>query len=638
VKRLALPLALALASLVWLLPAAALADIKLEVRTDRTQLGLEDTLTLRVTVQAEGMGSPDITLPNFDGFEIVSQQVQRPMQFSFSFGARTTVQSSTIYTYSLQPTRAGTLTIKPVRVELDGEVKTSQPLRITVSGAGAAPPAASQPDPDPQDDTDTDDAQPPASPPTRSAEGVENTQIDPVAFVRTVVDRIDPYVGQQVTVTMYLYVRERLSSAPAIRKEPTTDGLWIHDLLTPDRQPQASRQAVNGAVFTVYPMRRFAAFPLAAGDVTIGPLAVDIDTSSPFDIFNPTRRNTQLERTGLPTTLKVKALPEAGRPAGEVAVGRFEVDAKLDRAQAATGDAVTLTATVRGQGNVRTAQLVLAPVAGIDALTPEIKDLVEAPNDYVGGTREYRFLLVPRTPGHFALPALTLQTFDPVAGAYVTKRGPALALDVVGNALPTDPAQAAAQPTEKGAAPGGGAQPTAADAPHTWAPIRTSSALVRGQSAALAPGSFGLLLLAPPLLWLGVVLSSLLRRRAAAKAATPEGRALGEAEHHLSDATRAAEAGDQAAFHSRSSAALLAVLEARLGEPVTGLARGQLERLLENRGLPQATRRELMHCLELSDLARFGAASGDLPALNAQLSALRTLYAALLSFAPKEAA
>jgi hypothetical protein len=444
---------------------------------------------------------------------------------------------------------------------------------------------------------------------------------------------VDPWEGQQVTVSIYLYVRERMHSAPAIRSEPTTDGLWTHDLFSPARPPQPSRSVVNGTVFAVYPLRRFAAFPLHAGDITIGPLALDIDTSTPFDIFNPSRANKQLHREGLPTELKVKPLPEQGRPPGEIAVGRFEVEAKLDRAQAMTGDAVTLVATVRGQGNVRTVQLALPKVAGLEALAPEVKDLVEASADgRVGGSREYRFLLVARAPGHYTLPPLSLATFDPDRGQYAIKQSAALTLDVVGNAQATAPSAGSAAPSD--ASQDQDAEQDGAEPAPTWAPIRTTSALARRHTSLHEHVLYPFALALPPLAFLGALIAAALRRRAATRAATREGRALREAEAHLSTAERAAASGDSVAYHAAASAALLSVIEARLREKVTGLTHDQLDALLIARGLEVEPRRRLRLALQQSDLARFGAASAGEPTLSDELDALRVLYGSLAGFEP----
>jgi hypothetical protein len=626
--RRAVVLGLGLLLLPAVAPAVARADVKLEVRADRSALSLDDTLTLQITVQAEGTGDPDITLPPFEGFEIVGQQVQRPMQFSFSFGARTSVRSSTIYTFKLQPVRTGQLVIKPVRAELDGAIKTSQPLRITVSAGSNVPPTA----PDPIDPNAQPGAQDPggAAPDQPPGSMQDNTQFDPVAFVRTVVDKPEPYEGEQVTVTIYLYVRDRLQSAPALKTEPTTDGLWLHSLIDPQRPPEPNRQLVGDSVFAVYTLRRFAAFPLHAGELTIGPLAVSIDTTSVFDIFGPRQRKT-IERSGLPSTLRVKPLPAAGRPAGEIAVGRFAVSSKLDRAQVATGDAVTLTATVSGEGNIRTVQLVLPPIAGLEVLAPEVKDIVESPNDLVGGTREYRWLLVAREPGRFNLPPLTLQTFDPRSGQYKAMSSAPAALEVVGNALPR-PA-AAATPAD-GDASDAQPSPDDGDSEHTWAPIRTRSELERGYVRLVERPFFAFALLAPALLWLAAVGSGFVRRRLSARGETETGRALRRAETQLRSAESAAQEADGSRFFAAASAALLDALEARLGEAVGGLTRRQLGALLAERGMDDVLRVELLRALEQCELARFGSAGEQSGALQTQASELRALYKRVNAFEP----
>jgi hypothetical protein len=610
------------------LPASARADVRLEVRTDRTALSLDDTLTLQVTVQAEGMGEPDITMPPFEGFEIVGQQVQRPMQFSFSFGARTTVRSSTVYTFKLQPVRTGNLVIKPVRAALDDTVKTSQPVRITVSAGSNVPPANPAAPVDPNADPSQQPEPAPDQPPGSMQ---DNTEFDPVAFVRTVVDKPEPYEGEQVTVTIYLYVRDRLQSAPALKTEPTTDGLWLHSLIDPQRPPEPSRQVVGDSVFAVYTLRRFAAFPLHAGELTIGPLAVSIDTSSVFDIFGPRQRKT-LERSGLPSKLNVKPLPEAGRPPGEIAVGRFQVSSKLDRAQVATGDAVTLVATVSGEGNIRTVQLTLPPIPGLEVLAPEVKDIVESPNDQVGGTREYRWLLVAREPGRINVPPLSLQTFDPRSGQYKTLSSAPATIEVVGNALPT-PAAATTAAAGDGA---DDAQPTPdGGSEHTWAPIRTRSELERGYVRLVERSFFPFALLAPALLFLGVVGTGLVRRRLGARSETETGRALRRAETQLRSAENAAHAADGTRYFAAASAALHDALEARLGEAVTGLTRRQLGALLAERGMDDVLRVELLRTLEQCELARFGNGGEPARALEAQLAELRSLYRRVNGFEPR---
>lgn len=621
-------LGIAIALCTALAPPPAQAEIRLDVRAQPTSLSIGDLLNLQISVQARGLGAPDVSLPEFEGFEIVSQQVQRPMQFSFSFGQRATVQSSTIYTFVLQPLREGRLTIEPVRVELDGEIETSRPVVVSVSGGsgqvahgGGTDPGASQS----------------STPPAANTKGtIDSAEIDDIAFLRTLVSKAEPYEGEQTTITIYLYVRDRLQSTPSIETEPTTDGLWVHDLLPPARQLQPTRQLVNGRPYAVYVLRRVAAFPLHSGEITIGPMAVEIDTSSLFDIFSPRRARSTIERTSKPVVLHVRALPEQGRPPDEVAVGRYALAAKLDRAQAVTGDAVTLTATVQGQGNIRTVALELPDIAGLDILQPEIKDLVTAPDDLVSGTREYRWLIVPRAPGHYTIPAIGLSTFDPNTGSYERVTTEPLALEAVGQALATADSQPRSKDAPAVAESEG--EDAAAQDDHVWAPIRTQSELARDHARLIERPWYGWALAAPGLIWLTAASVLSLRRRAGERARTGKGRDLRNADQRAQSAAVAARDGDASRFYAEASAALLAALEARLQEPVSGFTRAQLREYVRARGMDDALLSELLQALERAEFARFSSAADAAADLQAQDRTMQALFRRLLAFTPKEAA
>ncbi|MFI5309435.1 MAG: BatD family protein, partial [Polyangiales bacterium] len=318
--------------------------------------------------------------------------------------------------------------------------------------------------------------------------------------------------------------------------------------------------------------------------------------------------------------------PEAARPAGDVAVGRFTLVTKLDRTQAVTGDAVTLTAIVQGQGNLRSVKLPTPALPGVDVLAPETKDLLEWPNDLVGGTREYRFLLVPRLPGRVQIPALTLATFDPATRRYERASSTPLALDVVGQALAKPQASTEPAPEQK-----------ATPEPQSWAPIRTQSKLQRGYSRLVEQPWYPWALAAPVLIWLSVVSAAAVRRKVAEAAQSGQGRLLRDAEQRLRNAEAAAREGAGPRFFAEASAALIAVLEARLEETLSGLTRPELRARLQARGIERGLAEAALAQLESADLARFGGPSSDATSaeLTQEAAKLRGLYAKLESYAPR---
>jgi hypothetical protein len=619
-----------------LLPALALADIKLQARVDKTTMALDDVLTLQVSVEARGNDAPEVTMPELDGFEIVSQQVQRPMQFSFNFGQGAVVQSQMIYTYGLRPTRVGNITIKPITAELGGDRRASAPITIAVSqGAGSAPNAPNAPNaasPEPGASAQPDE--PGAAPANNVSKngGLDLATVDGTSFIRAVADKATPFVGEQVTVTLYLYIRENLRAPPSVELEPTTDGFWVQDLLA-NQKDREQRQVVQGSVYAVYTLRRFAAFPLRSGELTIGPMELRMDTGSVLDIFGPRRGNQQLTRKSAPLVFQVKPLPEraaADANAAEPLVGRFEVDSKLDRAQSATGDAVTLTVTVRGIGNVRDAKLATPVIEGIDVLEPEVKDLADTSGDRVGGTRELRYLLVPRAPGRYVLPKFELSAFDPQTAQYRSIASTPLTLEVVGNAI----AATATGATRTGAdEPKDEAQAPKPVSTLEWRPIRTQSALAR-RSTLLADQPWFLPALGlPALVYAAWLVTRARQKRSDAREQTKQSRAEREARSKLEAATDAALRQDGKAFFAAAAGALLATLEARLGEPATGYTHGELRRYLLERGMNEALVRDVVGLLERADHARFGGASSAAQ-LDAELTALKAARDQLAGFTP----
>jgi BatD DUF11 like domain len=612
----------------------ARADVRVEMTADRTQVRMNEQIAVRITVQTQGSSQPEIEVPEFEGFQIVQRSVQRPMQFSFGFGQNApVVTSSTQYAFVLAPMGPGTFKIPPVRVTYGKQTYQSAALELTVAGAPgqAIPPgqpAAPAQQPGAAAATNPQNpqaAQPADAVPTAQATG-DAAIYDGDAFLRTVVDKTEPYEGEQVTATIYLYTRRNLQQAPAVQSEASTGGLWTHDLLSATRSLDPTRQVVNGRGFWVYVLRRFAAFPLRAGELTLGSMALTISRDSVFDLFDPGRAEPDIKRNSVPILLKVKPLPAQGKPTGEVAVGQFQLESQLDRKQVVTGDAVTLKATVKGQGNIRSVRLADPVIDGMQVLQPETHDVVESPGDRVQGTRSFAWLLVPRAPGTYTIPPLEFSSFDPTSGRYQKVRSAPLTLTAAGNARPdlalnTGPAETEAD------------EPAAPE--RAWPPIRPLSELTRPTqtlaSRALYPWALALF----PFVWLGTLVVPALRRMRAHDPLSAQREAQNAAHKKLVAAREAAGANDGRRFHAELSAALLGLLAARLNEPVTGLTQTELRALLTARGVPDAQCKQLLAVLSQCDFARFSASAVAADDLQRTLAQAELLWSELSAFSPQ---
>lgn len=619
-------------------------QVRVEMSADRTQLTVHENVTVRIYVQTHGTGQPDIEVPEFEGFQIIQRAVQRPMQFSFGFGnAQPTVTSTTQYTFVLTPMGPGTFKIAPVRVSLGQQVFESKPLALTVT----AQRGQSQPDDSPQPNQgqvpltggtispgQTQPEQATTEPEPQASGDV--AIFDKEAFLRTVVDKVAPYEGEQVTATIYLYTRHNLQQVPAVQTEASTDGFWVQDLLSPTRSLEPTRQIIKGRGYWVYVLRRFAAFPLRSGELTIGSMALTISRDSLFDLFDPNRGPASLDRKSVPVLVRVKPLPEDERPAGPVVVGDFEVKSTLDRAQVATGDAVTWTATIRGYGNLGALKLPEPNLKGLQILQPEVHDLTETPDDRVLATRTFAWLVVPKAPGTYTLPPIAIDTFDPASGKYKRIRSESVTLTAAGSA----PAGAlAAQPNEEPESAEPSSVGDSDDLPESWPPLRANSALSRAGSKVADHAFYTLLLLLFPVLWLSVSFgpTALARLRDRGRGG-PEQIALQKARDRLVAAEKALASQDPKRFHAEIAAALNATLEVRLGENVSGLTQNQLRSRLAELGMSEQLTGQVCGVLSHCDFARFSSASvsaADMQRLLAQAETLQSQVADFTSHAAK---
>lgn len=613
-KRIVAALALAALAVLTVRAPARAQNATIVMTADRTNVAVGEPFQLEIRADVSGSGIEEVELPDLGAFQILARRVARPMQFRFGFGSQNQViQATTVHSFTLTPLRQGRIDIEPARVRVGGRTFTSNPITI-IAGAGTAPLQQQQQQIDPN-----------IPPGTSPGAGLDGAQVDPQAFVRTVVDKAQPYVGEQVTVTIYLYVRGGIRSAPMITREPTADGFWVHDLLPPQRALEGTRQIVNGTPYNVYVLRRFAAFPLRAGEVTIGPLGLDVEAGDLFDLFGP--RRGPVHREGVPVSVRTRPLPPPA-PRNAV-VGRWQLTAEADRRQVPTGDAISLRVTARGEGNVHDVRLALAPIDGLRILEPQTEDRIEAPGDLVGGTRTITWLIVPERAGTYRIPAFELPVLDPRTGQYSTLRTDPIELTAAGSSIAT--------PTPDPAATGDDEQPSDDGAGEVrFGPIRTTSELARASRPLSAEPYFAWLLAVPPFAWLALLLGRAARRRAAAQNGKGGKRAVRTARKRLAEAERLAQAGDARAFYGEVARALKAVLEARLGEPIGGLTHDGLRNRLIIRGMEDDLARRVVDELEGTDYARFSAEGSSADEMQRCIERNQALLERLDRFDPGE--
>jgi hypothetical protein len=339
-------------------------------------------------------------------------------------------------------------------------------------------------------------------------------------------------------------------------------------------------------------------------------------------MFGP--RAEQFVREGVPVAVHVRPLP-APAPRGAV-VGRYTLRTQLDRATVRTGDAVTLTAVLEGEGNLRDITLALPEVPGLRMHPPRREDDIRAQGTRVGGTTRMEWLLVAEQPGTYTIPPLSQVVFDRFADRYNTVRSEPLSLTVAGQALaPSAPdAGPAAEATDG---------PPAATADDIGE-IRARSELLRASPPLSSSWGYWVVLLAMPLALLlgGGFAAQRARRRA--RDQRSDRVAAGVVREKLDGAKRALKTTDVGAFYPAVAASLRAALEGRLGEPVGSLTHAQLGERLAAAGMGADLRDRLVEELEGCDFARFSAEAGSADEMDRCLQRVRAMVQRVERFVP----
>lgn len=592
-------------------PARAAAPVEYYAEVNRDRIGLDETVTLTVTLAYEGDEPERVDLPAAPEFETLSSSRSNQTSMTMT-GAGVSVKRVRKTTLVLRPLKEGRLTIEPGVAVADGQkVQTGRiVVEVGPAGSGAPPPSArrapSRPPvpgfptppgfPDPFDDFDT-------------LFGGGKPPEEGDLFLRASLDKDRVYVGEQVTLAIHLFARVDVSGVEGL-KMPRLDGFWSEDVENPG-QISGSLREVNGVTYRVYPIRKRALFPLQAGKATIEPVEIDVSTGMGF--FSTGRK---VHRKSQRLTLEVKPLP-AGAPAGFSPgnVGDWTLEVSADRTETTVGTPVTVKVIARGRGNLRNLEPPALPkLDGFKVFDPTRTETTDVKRGKWGGEKVLEYVLVPDRAGTTTVPALTLALFDPAAGVYREVSSQPLTLSVL-------PGAGAAATPPVAAAPGvpaaglRGLRPTPEiatarvplyDRPWFWSLLALPVVVVAG--AALAPR-----------------LASVRRRGEGDRRVKRAGAAAKKRLAAAADLARRRDRG----FFAELDRALHEYLALKLGRPTAGLTRESLAALLGEAGVSADTTARLVSLLDACDAGRFAPGDVDGARVDAALADAGTLLGEL---------
>ena len=591
---------------------------------DREAVAPGEPFIYRISLSNGGEDAEAFRPPDFHGFKVLEAQgPSRSTSIQMVFGSnQQSVQSTYVWTYQLLlPAGAkGPLTIGAAHVRAGGRDLASNSLRVRVGAANSQP--QQQPGGGPGVDPSGllqrlfPGAQglPPGG--DREAPGAVASSSAP-AFIRVVPDKTRAFVGEQVTVSWYLYV-EQVPNRFGQISEPHTDGFWLEEIPSttpPGRLAFSEQQTVGGRSYNVALLVKKALFPLAPGKLTITSMEAEIVQGDFFGPMQVRRLKTEpLVIEALPLPAQRVAAPVHFDPAN---VGRYEISAAVDRAAVTVGDAVTLKVAVKGTGNVRNVlPPPLPPLDGWKSYEPKSEVAVDGA-ETIAGTKTVEWLMRAERAGKTTIPALVLETFDPAAKRYQSVRSQPIEIVVTGEA-------------GSNAVAGGGAGPTGAGAGAenvvggSIRPIHARGGLSGEAGVAfLRSGAFAATVVTPPLALAALALFGRARARLARDTGRTRRRRLRTmARRRLRTAEGHRVAGRAGEFYGEIDRVLREALSERLGTELGGLRFDEMGALLRARGLPDAQTTGVVGAIQACDEARFapGATASEPAALAAMLA------------------
>ena len=568
---------------------AAPVRVDLNVTVSPATGGLETVFDAVFEVNIRGMVTPDkIVPPDVADFDILSRMNKTEPRISIDARGRQEAAVRVEWRWRLRPRRAGKLTIGEMRVSVDGTEHRTKPVVVDVLAAPAAPGTTTVP--------------PAATAPAPAGTGPPAAWSRKPFFLYAVADRAKVYQGEQVTVTWLFYARDTFNRIEP--RPPRLDQFWSETLYEATGPLKFQQETVGDQEFIVAPVAKKALFPTRAGKLTIPAFGADVHSfmDAPQRLASPE------------LTIEVMPLPAGAPPRFDPAsVGRFDIEATIDRTTVPAGEPLTLDLVMHGTGAVRRMQVPVLRLDGIDVTPPhDFDEKVDRSGAKLGGERRYRYLLTPRKGGTLSVGPLELPYFDPDKAAYQVARTAPLTVTVVGDpsALPR-PASAT------------GENVIARD---IRPPHGEGGATTRLLSQFHRKAGFLLALLVPGGVFLLVVVADKLRQRL--RRETPRARwrrARGRARRRLRAAEVHVRGNRPAKFFGEITRVLTEHIEERVGEPVASLTRDQLRSLLGDRGFPDATVDGLVKELESCDFARFAPSASGLAEMRSALRRARLL-------------
>ncbi len=562
----------------------------------------------QVVFEANAEGK-NFSAPSFEGFTVLGGPfTSTSSSFSMVNGSMSHSVKVT-YTFALQAYQEGTFRVGAASLTVKGNKVSSEPFEIKVL---------------PDDGSHANNSGYGGSQGNQG--GQQQSTSDPQVsgkdlFLKVIPSKKSAYVGEQVVLTYKLYTRVSVSSL-SVEKMPSYAGFWTKDIS--DNNGGSLRQSteyINGTEYTSAEIQKIVVVPQRSGKLAIDPMTIECiaqirternnsRSMDPFEaffndpFFNRNIANVQKELSSQQFTLDVKNLPENGKPASFAgAVGNYSFKSDIDKTSLRTNEAVTITLTVSGTGNVELLQMptpVFPP--DFEVYDPKITTNVSDNANGLSGTKKAEYLVIPRRAGSFTIPAVEFSCFNPSSESYQT--------------FSSEPYQIEVAKGEGGEDAGGIFASNQEDIKYLGSDIRhimTGKAQLKPTHTTFFVSPAYFVALAILLLLFVVLLFALSKREQLSKdtAANRNRKADKVARGRLKNALQHLKAKDQEKFYVEMSQALWGYIADKLGIERSKLSMDTVSETMKDKNVPDELTQQFIDTLNSCEFARFAPGSAE---------------------------
>lgn len=318
--------------------------------------------------------------PAFNNFKIVSGPSQS-MSTTIINGKMTQEVS---FIYGLIPKAVGRLTIGAASITVNGKVLKSAPftIEVVVGKKGAV-------------------------------------EEDKAVFVKAEPAATEIWEGQQLPLVYKLFFSNTQIANISILEESDYSAFFAQNVRNTDLRN--IREIINGQQYESRIIKKMVLFPQRTGTFSIDPFVLQLSIVTGQSGFF--RRSVAYEtESSEPVDILIKPLP-SGAPADfNGSVGKFQIRTRIDKPSLSTDDAVTLTFTITGTGDIKrihAPELVLP--GDFELYDPSLanENSIMGPDGLMLNEKTFEYIFVPNQPGNYDIKP-TFSYFDVDSAKYVT--------------------------------------------------------------------------------------------------------------------------------------------------------------------------------------------------------------------------